>query len=135
MLHTLLNPDGLHDPAKFGYSHTASVPSGTQLVFVSGQYGSSADGAVASTAFADQVQRAFSNLSVALTAHGLSLKDVVQLRTYIVGIDFDKLGIVGRAVQEGWGSAPPTQTMLGVAGLALPDMLFEVDAIAARAAR
>ncbi|MFI6580891.1 hypothetical protein [Embleya sp. NPDC050493] len=31
-----------------------------------------------------------------------------------------------------WGDQPPAQTLLGVAAPALPDMLFEVDALAVR---
>ena len=61
------------------YSHTASIP--TELVLVSGEYGSSTDGAVVSTDFTEQVRRAFRNLGVALAAHGLDLSHVVQLRT------------------------------------------------------
>ena len=45
MPHAVLNPAGLHDPVPFGYSHTASIPPGTELVLVAGQYGSSTDGA------------------------------------------------------------------------------------------
>jgi hypothetical protein len=26
--HTIVNPDWLHDPVPFGYSHTAAVPAG-----------------------------------------------------------------------------------------------------------
>lgn len=132
MSHTIVNPDGLHDPTPFGYSHTAAVPAGTELVLVSGQYGSDADGAVVSPDFAEQVQQAFRNLGVALAAHGLDLGHVVQLRTYVVEPDFEKLGTIGRAVHAGCGETPPTQTVIGVAGLAMPDILFEVEAVAAR---
>ena len=121
-----------HDPVPFGYSHTASIPAGTELVLVAGQYGSSTDGAVVSTAFPEQVRRAFHNLGVALAAHGLDLSHVVQLRTYVVNHDFDKLGAISEAVQGGWGANPPTQTVIGVASLATPDILFEVEAVAAR---
>jgi enamine deaminase RidA (YjgF/YER057c/UK114 family) len=132
MTHTLVNPDGLHDPIPFGYSHTATIPAGTALVLVAGQYGSSTDGAVVSTDFTEQVQQAFRNLGIALAAHGLDLSHVVQLRTYVVNPDFDKLGAIAQAVQGGCGDNPPTQTVIGVASLATPDILFEVEAVAAR---
>jgi enamine deaminase RidA (YjgF/YER057c/UK114 family) len=132
MSHTIVNPDGLHDPVPFGYSHTAAVPAGTDLVLVAGQYGSDSDGGVVSTDFTEQVQQAFRNLGVALAAHGLDLSHVVQLRTYVVNLDFEKLGAIGQAVGAGCGDKPPTQTVVGVAGLAMPDILFEVEAVAAR---
>ncbi|MEV0947296.1 Rid family hydrolase [Rhodococcus sp. NPDC049939] len=131
MSHTITNPADLHDPIPFGYSHTAAIPAGTELVLVSGQYGSGTDGAVVSTDFAAQVGQAFENLRVALAAHGLDLRHVVQLRTYVVDPDFEKLGIIGQAVQR-CGDTPPTQTVIGVAGLAMPDIRFEVEAVAAR---
>lgn len=129
---TIVNPAELHDPVPFGYSHTATIPAGTELVLVSGQYGSGSDGAVTSPDFAEQVRRAFHNLGTALAAHGLDLGHVVQLRTYVVGLDFDKLGAITQAVQAGCGATPPSQTVVGVAALALPDILFEVEAVAAR---
>jgi enamine deaminase RidA (YjgF/YER057c/UK114 family) len=132
MTHSIVNPNGLHDPVPFGYSHTAAVPAGTDLVFVSGQYGSGKDGLVVSPDFAGQVEQAFTNLNVALAAHGLDLTNVVQLRTYVVNPDFEKLGIIGKAVGSATGGTPPTQTVIGVAGLAAPDILFEVEAVAAR---
>lgn len=132
MSHTIVNPAGLHDPVQFGYSHSARIPAGTDLVFVSGQYGSGPDGAVVSGDFTEQVGQAFRNLGVVLAAHGLDLRDVVQLRTYVVSPDFEKLGAIGQVVREGCGETPPTQTVMGVAGLAMPDILFEVEAVAAR---
>jgi enamine deaminase RidA (YjgF/YER057c/UK114 family) len=132
MSHTIVNPAGLHDPVPFGYSHTAAVAAGAELVVVAGQYGSGPDGAVVSAGFAEQVGQAFRNLGVALAAHDLELIHVVQLRTYVVGLDGAKLGAIGQAVGSTWGATPPTQTVIGVAGLALPEILFEVEAVAAR---
>lgn len=132
MPHHLVNPDGLHDPTPFGYSHTASIAAGTALVLVSGQYGSGPDGRVVSPHFAEQVAQAFRNLGVALAAHGLEPRHVVQLRTYVVKPDFERLGVVGQAVQAACAKVLPTQTLIGVASLALPDILFEVEALAAR---
>jgi enamine deaminase RidA (YjgF/YER057c/UK114 family) len=128
----IINPKGLHNPVPFGYSHTAAIPAGAALVLVAGQYGSKADGSLASPHFAEQVQQSFHNLAVALDAHGLDLSHVVQLRTYVVAPDFEKLGVIGHAVQAGCGDMPPTQTLIGVSSLAMPDILFEVEAVAAR---
>jgi enamine deaminase RidA (YjgF/YER057c/UK114 family) len=132
MPHTIVNPEGLHNPVLFGYSHTARIAAGSELVLVAGQYASNAEGAVVSHSFAEQVHQAFRNLATALAAHGLDLRHVVQLRTYVVGPDFEKLGIIGQAVQAGCSNPPPTQTVLGVSSLAMPDMLFEVEAVAVR---
>lgn len=132
MSHTIANPAGLHDPVPRGYSHTAAIPAGTEPVLVAGQYGSDTDGDVVSTDFTEQVKQTFRNIGVALAAHGLDLGHVVQLRTYVVNHDVSKLGPIAGAVQETWGTKPPTQTLIGVTSLATPDVLFEVEAVAAR---
>lgn len=130
MPHTIINPDGLHDPTGFGYSHVAVTVG--DLVFIAGQYASDADGHVTLLDFAEQVDRSLDNLHTALTAVGLDYEDVVQLRTYIVEHDAVKLEVLASRIARIWGSRPPTQTLTGVAALALPAMLFEIDAIAVR---
>lgn len=129
---TTINPRDLHDPTPFGYAHTTAVPAGSDLVLVAGQYASGADGAVVSSDFAEQVGRVFANLGTALAAHGLQLEHVVQLRTYVVDLDGPKLGVIGQAVAQGCGRTLPSQTVIGVAGLAMPQILIEVEAVAAR---
>ncbi|KAF0846032.1 RidA family protein [Nocardia caishijiensis] len=125
------NPAELHDPTGFGYSHVARVTG--ELVLIAGQYDSDAQGHTTTDDFAGQVERAFTNLGVALRSAGLDYGDVAQLRTFIVEHDLEKLTVLGTAIARIWGERPPTQTLLGVAALALPGMLFEVDALAVRA--
>ncbi|TWD74967.1 enamine deaminase RidA (YjgF/YER057c/UK114 family) [Kribbella amoyensis] len=125
----ITNPETLHDPVPFGYSHVAEVG---DLVFVAGQYASGPDGLVTVETFEEQVELAFANLGTALKSAGLDYADVFQLRTYIVDHSGEKLEIVGGVLGRLWGGRPPVQTMLGVAALALPEMRFEVDAIAIR---
>ncbi|MFC5817001.1 RidA family protein [Nonomuraea harbinensis] len=125
---TIINPDTLHDPTGFGYSHIARASG--DLVLIAGQYASGPDGHVTSGDFAEQVRQSFANLGTALAAAGSDYGHVVQIRTYIVGHDAGKLDILLEAVREIWGDLPPTQSLIGVAALALPDMLFEVDAVA-----
>ena len=75
--------------------------------------------------------QSFTNLGTALRAAGLGYEHVVRLGTYIVEHDSEKLEILLAAIRRIWGDRPPAQTLIGVASLALPDMLFEVDAVAA----
>ncbi|WP_067687654.1 RidA family protein [Nocardia jejuensis] len=124
------NPAQLHDPTGFGYSHVARVSG--ELILVAGQYDSDGEGHTTSDDFAVQVDRAFANLGIALRSAGVDYAQVAQLRTFIVGHDPSKLEVIGKKIAEIWGERPPTQTLTGVAALALPSMLFEVDAIAVR---
>lgn len=130
MPHTIVNPAGLHDPTNLGYGHVA-VTSG-ELVFIAGQYASDAEGNVSSQDFAEQVDLTVARLRTALESVGLDFEDVVQLRVHIVDHDLDKLGIV-TAKLTGLRDAPyPAVTLTGVAALATPDMLIEIDAVATR---
>lgn len=131
MTRTIVNPPALHDPVPMGYSHTVSAPAG-ELVHIAGQYAAGLDGHVTPADFADQVDLAFVNLGVALEAVGLGVDHVVRLGTYIVDHDLEKLAIVGAVLHRTWGDELPAQTLVGVAALAMPDMHFEVDAVAAR---
>ncbi|MFE4972683.1 RidA family protein [Kitasatospora sp. NPDC056651] len=127
---TITNPPGLHDPTPFGYSHAASAPG--EPVFIGGQYASDAGGQVVPGDFAAQVELALANLRTALTGVGLGFEHVVRLGSYIVDHDPEKLAVLGKALAGAWGDRLPAQTLSGVASLALPGMLFEIDAVAVR---
>ncbi|MFF0480377.1 RidA family protein [Streptomyces sp. NPDC004435] len=129
---TLTNPPTLHDPTPFGYSHAASAPG--ELVFVGGQYASDVTGAPVPGDFADQVARSLTNLRHALEGVGLGFEHVVRLGSYVVDHDLGKLEVLGKALHEAFGERLPAQTLSGVASLALPGMLFEIDAVAVRPA-
>ena len=118
------------NPANGRRDETSNVQ--IDLVLIGGQYGSGPDGSVASSDFAEQVERSFANLGTALGAVGLDYEHVARLGTYIVDHDHAKLEALLRVISRVWGDRPPAQTLIGVAALALPDMLFEVDAIAVR---
>lgn len=127
---TITNPATLHDPTSFGYSHAASAPG--QLVFIGGQYASDATGSPVPGDFAAQVDLAFDRLLSALEGVGLGYENVVRLGTFVVAHDLDKLETLGKALHARFGDRLPAQTLSGVASLALPGMLFEVDAVAVR---
>ncbi len=127
---TITNPPALHDPTPFGYSHAVSAPG--ELVFISGQYASDATGAPVPGDFATQVELAFDRLRSALEGVGLGYEHVVRLGTFIVDHDLSRLEALGKALHARFGTRLPAQTLSGVASLALPGMLFEVEAVAVR---
>ncbi|MET9834181.1 Rid family hydrolase [Streptomyces sp. NPDC006385] len=126
----ITNPSALHDPTPFGYSHAVSAPG--ELVFIAGQYASDASGSPMPGDFAAQVELAFDRLRSALEGVGLGFAHVVRLGTFIVDHDPAKLESLGKALHARFGDRLPAQTLSGVASLALPGMLFEVDAVAVR---
>lgn len=77
-------------------------------------------------AFPEQVAAAFDNLKRVLEASGASMTDVVEITTY--QLDMQKFNEVVDARNEVFGEHRPTWTALGVAGLPLPSMQFQVSA-------
>jgi enamine deaminase RidA (YjgF/YER057c/UK114 family) len=130
---TITNPPALHHPTPFGYSHAVSAPG--ELVFLAGQYASDATGAPVPGDFAAQVELAFDRLHAALEGVGLGFEHVVRLGSFVVDHDLAKLETLGKALHARFGDRLPAQTLSGVAALALPGMLFEVDAVAVRPGR
>lgn len=126
---TFVNPAHLHDPRPNGYSLAAIAPEGTRLAFVSGQGAQDATGALPAD-FGAQVEAAYDNLAAALEAVGASPEAVVKLTTFVVDHSPDKLAPLTAAVLSRFGDTPPAQTLIGVSALAVPGMLFEVEAVA-----
>lgn len=120
-------PAGLHQP--FGYSHAVSVEAGRRLVYVSGQIGMTPDGAVVA-GWEGQARQAFTNLGVALAAAGAGWADVVKLTYFVTQMDgLPEL----RAIRDEFVvvERPPASTLVQVAGLFRPEVLIEIEAVAA----
>ena len=125
---TFVNPADIHAPT--GYSHTAVVPAGTDLVLVSGQVGVRPDGSTPST-LAEQSDQMFDNLSAALRAHGLDASALVKLTLFVVaGHDIQT---VRQARARLLGTHKPASTAVFVSQLVVPTLFVECEAIAARA--
>ena len=113
------------------FSHVAVVPPGATTIYVGGQNGVDAAGAIVSTDVAQQAARALDNASTALAAAGATLADVVQW-TVLLAADADLGAAYGAiAPRLATGGAPPLVTAARVASLAVPGALIEVSAIAA----
>jgi 2-iminobutanoate/2-iminopropanoate deaminase len=127
---TFSNPAGVHAPLGL-YSHTALVPEGTELIYLSGQIGVRPDGHTPPT-IAEQADQVFANIVALLNTHGLDATSIVKLTTFMVaGQDGDA---VRAARLKHLGSHRPASTAVFVAALVDPAWLVEVEAVAAKRA-
>jgi 2-iminobutanoate/2-iminopropanoate deaminase len=97
-----------------------------EFLFVSGQASVDSSGAIVQDSFEGEMRRSFANVVAILRAHGLSLGDVVQVRSY-VGRQED-LAEYNRIYREIFAEPfPARSTLIGVLGTLLK---FEVDVTA-----
>lgn len=123
------NPEGLYDPRPHAYSHVATVPANSTLVFVAGQAGDDESGF--SNDFRKQVQLTFKNLAIALKSKNLKMKDIVKLTTLVVDYDGAKHKILIEESKKVWPDEKyPVNTLIPVPRLALDHMQIEIDATA-----
>lgn len=128
---TYLNPPNAPKPGM--YSHVAIAAPG-RIAYIAGQTSVSATGTpVSANEFAGQIPVVFDHLGKILRDLGADYSDVLQYTTYLVGVDKREAWQKGR--QELFakiypdGKYPPN-TLLIVEGLARPEYLLEISAIA-----
>ena len=124
------NPWRWQDP--FGFSQAIEVPGARRLLFCAGQTALSAAGQVIAPGdMRGQMQAAMDNLETVLAAAGMSLANVVRLNYYttdIAGYRAHNEVIKSRLLAAG---CQPSSTLLGIAQLAYPELLIEIEATAA----
>jgi enamine deaminase RidA (YjgF/YER057c/UK114 family) len=122
-------PEGLMpNPA---YSHVVAA-SGRRTIYTAGQVSIDERGALVGPGdLAAQTTQVMRNVGLALAAAGASYADVVKITTYVVNYKPEHRAIVGKARAAFFAKGtPPASTLVGVAALALPEWLIEIEAIA-----
>jgi enamine deaminase RidA (YjgF/YER057c/UK114 family) len=123
-----LNPPAVHAPGA-AYSHSAVVPAGAELVFLSGQVGVRPDGSLP-TSISAQADQVFANIGAILAAHGLDASALVKLTMFVVaGQDIQA---VRAARAKFLGAHRPASTAVFVSQLVDPAWYVEVEAFAAK---
>ncbi|MRG61689.1 RidA family protein [Agromyces sp. CFH 90414] len=122
-----LNPDSLHrNPA---FSQGVLVRGDHDTLYVGGQNGTDASGAIVPGGIGAQSAQAMRNVLAVLEAAGADQSNVVRLAILIVhGEDLQEAFEASMPV---WGAHATAITGAHVAALARPDALVEVEAIAA----
>ena len=125
---TFSNPPGLSTPR--GYTHVVDVPAGRTL-YIAGQVAFDPQGnVVGKDDIRAQTEQTFRNLEIALKSAGASFADVVKLNWYVR--DMSHLAVYREVREQFLGTGPrPASTLVEVKGLALPDLLIEIEAVAA----
>ncbi|EFL89265.1 RidA family protein [Ahrensia sp. R2A130] len=115
-----------------GYNQAEIVEGNKRQLICAGQTSVDAEGKPQHAGdMRQQIALALDNLEAVLEAAGMSLANVIRLNIATTDVDealknFDLMGMCfGPA-----GVAPP-QTLLGVTRLALPELMFEIEATAA----
>lgn len=126
MAREIVNPSSMATPT--GYSHIARK-SGTP-VFVSGQVSAGADGRTVGKGDATaQAEQVFVNLQAVLEAAGGSMDDVVKFTAYALDAAYRPAIAEARTKRFPNGDFPAS-TFVVVSGLASPDYLIEIEAVA-----
>ena len=124
-----LNPDTLNrNPA---FTNVVVVTGPVKTIYVGGQDAVDATGHIVGKGdIRLQAGQVFKNLQAALAAAGATLENVIKWNILIVQGQSLQAGF--EVFQRVWGRRPnpPTITVMYVAGLANPDFLIEMDAIA-----
>jgi len=124
-----INPDGLSkNPA---FTQVVAVNGPAKTIYVGGQDAVDASGTIVGKGDIKlQVEQVFKNLQTALRASGAELEHIIKWNIYMV--QGQPLRPAFEVSQQIWGGRPnpPAITVVVVAGLANPDFLVEMDAIA-----
>ena len=115
----------------FGYSQAIEVSGAQRTIFCAGQTSTDEEGApVHLHDMRGQLNQAMDNLQRVLQESGAGLSDVVRLNIYTTDVDlfFEAYDTVVSRLAE--ASCQPASTLLGVARLAFPELLVEIEATA-----
>jgi 2-iminobutanoate/2-iminopropanoate deaminase len=111
------------------YAQGLKTTGGT-IVWISGQVSQDRDGKVVHKGdFTAQARQALTNLKAMVEAAGGTIQDIIKVNTYLTDLRYrEELARVrGEFFPDG---KLPASTLVGVTGLADPDMLVEIEAIA-----
>jgi enamine deaminase RidA (YjgF/YER057c/UK114 family) len=118
----------IHNERDRGFSAAVVVPLGSRsLVFVSGEVGRDATGAIVGGGFEAEARQCFANISSALQRSGASIRDVVRITAYLT--DLADYAVYAKVRSDTFGADWPASASVGVSDLLLGAKL-EVDAVA-----
>ena len=114
---------------QFGFNHGHEV-SGGRTLYIAGQVSLDDEGQLVHEGdILGQINKSIDNIEAVLDAAGMTMADIVRLNVYTTDVDamLANYGALSRFTEAG---ARYTSTLLGVARLAFPELLVELEATA-----
>jgi enamine deaminase RidA (YjgF/YER057c/UK114 family) len=120
-----INPPGVHTP-QANYSHVTRVGS---TLYISGQLALDPDGELVGAGdAAAQAEQCYRNVKAIVEHFGGTMDDIVKITQYITDLAYRPL--VAGPRDRYLGTPGPASTLVVVKGLAAPDYLVEIEALA-----
>lgn len=110
-----------------GVPYSSATKAGP-LVFVSGQIGALDDAGKPISTVEGQTRQLLKKMKIALEAAGVLLSDVTKTTVFLVNVN--DFAVMNQVYKEFFPKEPPARSTVIVAGLAKPEWLVEIEAIA-----
>ncbi|PPR76726.1 MAG: hypothetical protein CFH01_01863 [Alphaproteobacteria bacterium MarineAlpha2_Bin1] len=123
------NPKTLPKP-EGKWSHAIEVPTASRTLYIAGQAGYDSNGILPLT-FAEQAENTYSNIVRVLEDANMSVEDLVMGTIYMIE-EKTNLDILIKASKKHFGKHAWAGTLIYVKSLAYPELLLEINAIAAK---
>ena len=121
------NPAGVFPPYR-AYSHAVEVRGESRLLFISGLNGYEADGSTMPESFDGQADLVWGHIGTILASAGMTVGNIVSLRTYLSDPKYDEQNV--RMRMKYMGSHRPASTVV-CSRLLEPRWKLEIEVVAA----
>lgn len=123
-----LNPPTVVKPFS-RYSQAVEAAPNARWLHISGQVGATPEGTILK-GFEAQARQCWANILAILSAAGMGVEDLVKVNIFVTSAD---VVAASRAIRdEALKGAQPASTFLVIAALAHPDLVVEIEAVAAK---
>lgn len=126
----LINPPQLYDGKPVGLSQ-AVIDTASGIVYISGQVDWDMNHQVSCHTIEGQLRNVLTNLTIVLEASGSSIENLLHLCIYVRGELGESMEAIAPILAQFLAESRPALTGIGVASLASPETLVEIEATAA----
>ncbi len=119
--------DGVRSPGG-RYSHVGEIGPNARLFHLAGQTGTAPDGTIGE-GLEEQTALVSRNITTVLNECGMGLENLVKVTIFLTSPDYIDAWRAGQ--KDALGDVVPASTLLIVSRLARPELLVEVEAVAA----